>query len=588
MLDLLTVYFFVATILTAFASAYLYARGKARQVIPVLALSMSICFYVFGYNIELHMNTIETKLFWNYFQYVGIPFVSAFWLMTALVYTHRLTQHKWLKYLYVFGIPVMTFILRFTNAWHHLYFTDYGLIEDYGISFLAKGKGPWFYVQSLHSMSMVLMALVIYVISYKKREKLEGNSVSYMLGASAVACTGLILNILGLGLDEIDHMVIFLPLTIPIVLMAVIKENFWEIRTRVRDMIFEDNADALVLFNKARRVVDFNWEAQRLFETQGIVLDTGETHIKQLQSTPFAPVADSLLKEHEHSGIIELPKAQETCYYEFKLLALSKHRLETESFLLSLQNVTERERFQQTLQFQASTDSLSGLLNRRAFFERVGQCGYLTADAEIDIKPEATFEARLDAEHDAELEAEPGAKLEAEHGAEHEAKLNPKLDDKQNPLSSEGALDRAALQNNNHTRCYLLMLDIDHFKRINDTYGHAAGDVVIMEIGKILKTYFHSADVIGRIGGEEFAVFYAAIDQEQLMNRVTTFMDALKHIESDTLPAVTASIGIAETDGQRPVEMLMKEADKALYYAKETGRNKAVFYHTILSGIQSM
>ncbi|MBS7526261.1 diguanylate cyclase [Fusibacter paucivorans] len=545
MLDLLTVYFFAATVLTAFASAYLYARGKAKQAIPVLALSMSICFYVFGYNIELHMNTIQTKLFWNYFQYIGIPFVSAFWLLTALIYTHRLKRHKWLKYAYVFGIPLLTFIFRFTNAWHHLYFTHYWLVEDSGIFFLAKGKGPWFYVQSLHSMSMVLMALIIYIISYKRREKFEGNSVSYMLGASLIACGGLIVNILGLGLDEIDHMVVFLPLTIPVVLMAVIKENFWEIRTRVRDMIFEDNADALVLFNKARLVVDFNWEAQRLFKTQNIVLKTGETHIQQLQKTPFAPIADSLLQESEHRAIIALHYAEEMHYYEFKLLTLNKHRLETESFLLSLQNVTERERFQQMLQFQASTDSLSGLLNRRAFFERVGQCGYLISDDRMDVPMVA-------------------------------------INSLSNSVSNfDGMTGQAQTQK----RCYLLMLDIDHFKRINDTYGHAVGDIVITEIGKILKSYFHSADVVGRIGGEEFAVFYAAIEHEKLLQLITAFMDALKHIESASLPSVSASIGVAETDGKRPVEILMKEADKALYYAKETGRNKAVFYNAIAKSI---
>jgi diguanylate cyclase (GGDEF)-like protein len=250
----------------------------------------------------------------------------------------------------------------------------------------------------------------------------------------------------------------------------------------------------------------------------------GETQIYDLQSTLFSPIAESLLGESDVQDVITLQNEGKAAYYEFKLLALSKHHLDTESFLLSLRDVTAREHFQQILQFQASTDSLSELLNRRAFFERVGEC---TAHAPED-------------------EQEIGRLPDAEEG-----------------------------------QCYLLMLDIDHFKKINDTYGHAVGDMVIKEIGAILKRCFNSADVIGRIGGEEFAIFYRDLSHEQLMILIAHFMEALKAIRSEHLPAISASIGIAETDGRIPVEVLMKEADKALYNAKETGRNKAVFYNAL-------
>ena len=125
------------------------------------------------------------------------------------------------------------------------------------------------------------------------------------------------------------------------------------------------------------------------------------------------------------------------------------------------------------------------------------------------------------------------------------------------------------------------MLDIDFFKKVNDTYGHLAGDEVLCSVAKILTTRFRNTDIVGRYGGEEFCVLMPSVSEEsakniaeecrELIGRTsTTFMD--KTIR------VTISIGMAELTPDQSLNTVFANADTALYKAKEGGRNRVVVY----------
>jgi diguanylate cyclase (GGDEF)-like protein len=129
----------------------------------------------------------------------------------------------------------------------------------------------------------------------------------------------------------------------------------------------------------------------------------------------------------------------------------------------------------------------------------------------------------------------------------------------------------------------LIMLDVDHFKNLNDTFGHQAGDELLKLMGKILASTARNTDLVARYGGEEFAVILvntdqsaAAIAAERLRSR----------IEAEAWPhrAVTASIGIGTFDaGTADAAALLNRADKALYFSKKNGRNRATSYLDIAS-----
>ena len=141
------------------------------------------------------------------------------------------------------------------------------------------------------------------------------------------------------------------------------------------------------------------------------------------------------------------------------------------------------------------------------------------------------------------------------------------------------AINRAARANG---RLALLFLDLDGFKLINDTYGHSAGDEVLRLVGKRLLSRLRKADIVARIGGDEFAVVLSDIDQD---SDVQITCDQLLQVINEPYQLggnqsfVTTSVGIAMfPDDGRDVPTLLKQADAAMYQAKERGKNRYAFY----------
>ena len=120
------------------------------------------------------------------------------------------------------------------------------------------------------------------------------------------------------------------------------------------------------------------------------------------------------------------------------------------------------------------------------------------------------------------------------------------------------------------------IFDIDHFKRINDTHGHAMGDQVIRRVAQRAKAALRDEDMLGRIGGEEFVCILqrsSAQAAEIVAERVRRAVETGTSLEDD-LPGATISVGLAVYDGEPDVEELLHRADKALYVAKREGRNR--------------
>ena len=122
-----------------------------------------------------------------------------------------------------------------------------------------------------------------------------------------------------------------------------------------------------------------------------------------------------------------------------------------------------------------------------------------------------------------------------------------------------------------------LMLDMDHFKAINDTYGHQAGDQVLRQVGGVISASFRQADVYGRLGGEEFAVLLPNTTLETAQGIAEQLITAIAGLASEPVQGLTASLGVATTrNPDQDLHSLMNSADKALYRAKAMGRNQVV------------
>ena len=126
----------------------------------------------------------------------------------------------------------------------------------------------------------------------------------------------------------------------------------------------------------------------------------------------------------------------------------------------------------------------------------------------------------------------------------------------------------------------LILIDVDIFKSVNDTYGHAVGDAILKKVATLLKTTFRSIDYPCRIGGDEFALVMVEMtsDLKYTITEKITYMNEVLSNPDDGLPSVSLSVGVAFADRENPGESIFKDADKALYYVKEHGRHGCSFY----------
>jgi len=133
----------------------------------------------------------------------------------------------------------------------------------------------------------------------------------------------------------------------------------------------------------------------------------------------------------------------------------------------------------------------------------------------------------------------------------------------------------------NGERCAIAMIDIDHFKKFNDTYGHDVGDQVIVSLADILRSGTGPNDIVARFGGEEFCIVLKNIDsysEEDVLERLRENVEKFRlEIDNDTVVQFTISMGAVVHDPSETLDESINTADMLLYKAKNSGRNRLVF-----------
>lgn len=159
------------------------------------------------------------------------------------------------------------------------------------------------------------------------------------------------------------------------------------------------------------------------------------------------------------------------------------------------------------------------------------------------------------------------------HQAEHDAMTD---------LLNRGSFEKLLKIHEEGDRPFaLILIDVDTFKTVNDTYGHAVGDKILKKVSGLLMAAFRSIDFVCRIGGDEFAVIMVEMTNDlkyTIEGKIQAVNEQLADVLEDGLPKVSLSVGVAFSERENPGESLFKDADKALYYVKEHGRNGCGFY----------
>lgn len=131
----------------------------------------------------------------------------------------------------------------------------------------------------------------------------------------------------------------------------------------------------------------------------------------------------------------------------------------------------------------------------------------------------------------------------------------------------------------------VIFFDIDHFKKVNDTYGHEAGDIVLQDVAQAIKTSVRSGDTVARWGGEEMLASLLGATEADAADKAEAIRKKVAGLVFPGVPGlkVTISSGVATHEEGEDLKTLVKRADQSLYKAKETGRNKVVRYSELKS-----
>ena len=136
------------------------------------------------------------------------------------------------------------------------------------------------------------------------------------------------------------------------------------------------------------------------------------------------------------------------------------------------------------------------------------------------------------------------------------------------------------------------MVDLDHFKRLNDTHGHDVGDRALRATGGVFQAAIGPRDTCARIGGEEFAILLPGRDLEQavfLAERLRQDLQEVRLRVTGVVTGLTASIGVSEMiAGEQGWEALLQRADRALYQAKREGRNRVLRWSALRDGVPTI
>ena len=213
--------------------------------------------------------------------------------------------------------------------------------------------------------------------------------------------------------------------------------------------------------------------------------------------------------------------------------------------------------------------------HQETFWVGIAACCMYVSCMITSVLLQKTFNGNLELAYDLET-----AKKHAEHLANIDGLTQ--LDNRRAFLIKAETLFAYCQRNNSPISA--LVLDVDHFKKINDTFGHAAGDIALRNLGRLLKTNMRESDLSCRYGGEEFAVLLpntSASEAIEIANQLRLSMaKSTLALAEDNAAPLTASFGVADIGSS--VEDLLNHADKAMYIAKKGGRNQVMRYDNSL------
>ncbi|MEW6086458.1 MAG: histidine kinase N-terminal 7TM domain-containing protein [Chloroflexota bacterium] len=520
-------FFLLLSALITLTASLIAGRRSAPGSFTLGLLLLSMTVWSGAYAMRLFNFPEEQKIFWFRVMYVGIIPLPNLFLAFILKITHN---ERWLvrRNLFLLAIlPVLSLLLLCTNNLHHLYYESIQASEINGLVMFEFVRGPWYFVNMAYSYAMIILALAVMFLSALRLGALFRSQYRLIFIGSVIPWAGSIYNELNfIRLNGLDLTPVTFGITGILFAFAVLRARFMDLIPVARSMLIENMSDGVLMLDAKNRVVDFNPTMKKfLGDNTSPILGR---HVSELLGD-WLEQSDALMNETQSQTEMRIPN-DPSRYLDLRVTPLFDAYRQLNGRLIVFRDITERKDVEKQLRHA----------NRRLQSQL------------IEI---GTLQSQL-----------------------REQAIRDPLTNLFNRRYLEETLDRelsrAAREKYSVS---IIMIDIDHFKQVNDNYGHEAGDIMLKAIAGVLAGLSRRGDFACRYGGEEFVVVMTNISMEVAYERAETLRISLNSLRVSyglhTLSA-TFSMGLASypTNGETH-ESLLRAADKAMYAVKEAGRD---------------
>jgi diguanylate cyclase (GGDEF)-like protein/PAS domain S-box-containing protein len=425
--------------------------------------------------------------------------------------------------------PLLMIILVWTNPFHHSFYTSFSQVQNGSFVVLHWVRGLWFWVNVAYSYPLLLIAFIILLRTFLRSSGPYRWQAGITLAGSFIPWAANIYTESGLSpFGNLDLTPIAFSLMGLMFVYALVRYRLFDLVPIARSLIIDRMRDGIIVLDAHNRVIDINSAARNL---------TGfkDSFVGKLGGDIFTAWPE----------MVDLYRVLFTAHAEIKIDSASERYVD--------------------LQIDPIHDERNRFLGRVIILR--------------DISTRINSEKELRTAHQ-DLQ-EKYAEIQLLQNKLREQAIRDPLTELYNRRYMEDAIERefAKAERENYPLSAII-LDLDHFKLINDTNGHEAGDAVLKSLAQFLSAEARKTDIICRYGGEEFVVIMPGAALETAVERVEAWRLLFQESNipyQDEILKCTFSAGIASfpSSGQT-VKTLFSAADQALYTAKQKGRNQVM------------
>jgi diguanylate cyclase (GGDEF)-like protein/PAS domain S-box-containing protein len=521
----------VSVLITLIASITAWRQpAPGARALSLLLLSMAIwsgCYATRWLDIS-----VEAKIFWFRMMFLGVASIPTLFLVFALGFTRN---ESWLtsRNLILLSLqPVLSLIIQWTNPYHHLLYSSLHVVQNEGVVMMELTRGPWYLLNIIYSYAVIGVGIFLMSQAALRSGPLYRYQYRLVLVACLLPWGGNILNEAYFSsFTNLDIAPLTFGVSGVIFAFAVLRTHFMDLIPVARSYLIETMHDGVLVLNVQNRIMDIN-PAMETFIQGKASSYIGKNAFEVLK--PWMEKTGPIQGEKEVRTELKVP-LDSSRYLDLRVTPLYDRNHALSGRLLVFRDITERKQVERRL--RQVNDKLQGQL--------------------IEI---GLLQSKL-----------------------REQAIRDSLTNLFNRRYLEETLDRelSRAARENYPVC-VIMIDLDHFKRINDTHGHEAGDLVLKAIAEVLSEQSRRGDFACRYGGEEFVITMPNITMDVAYERAEVLRQSLNLL---SVPyeyynlSVTISMGIAcfPESGQTR-ETILRAADRALYAVKEAGRDHILCY----------